>query len=54
MSSLAYGYGKDDAGKEVQFVGEHRPMRDIGEAIAAASSEEELPTTQLEDYQIIG
>ena len=34
FSTIGYGRGETREGKEVSFVGDHRPMRHIGEAIA--------------------
>lgn len=53
MSTIGHGYGKDEEGKDIRFVGDHRPMRDIGEAIAAAKSEDDLPQVEPEGYQVI-
>ena len=53
MSTIGYGDGKDEDGEDVSFVGDHRPMMHIGEAIAAASDESELPTVDLEDWQVM-
>jgi ribonuclease BN (tRNA processing enzyme) len=33
MSTIGYAIGYDDAGRMVTFVGDHRPMRDIGYAL---------------------
>ncbi len=52
MSTVGYGVGKGEGGKTYQFVGDHRRMRDLGEAVARATREEELPTVKLEDWQI--
>ncbi len=53
MSTIGYGLGWDEEGEAVQFVGDHRPIRHLGEAVAQAASECELPTVELEDWQII-
>jgi hypothetical protein len=54
MSSLGYGTAMDGDGNPVHFVGDHRPMREIGEAIQRATNAGELPTTELEDWQLQG
>lgn len=53
MSTLGYGFGVDTAGNRVSFAGDHRPMRDLGEAIAAASARDELPQVELESWQVL-
>lgn len=35
MSSIGFGYGRTEDGRYVEIAGDHRPMRDLGEAIAA-------------------
>lgn len=53
MSTVGHGEGLNvEDGQEVSFVGDHRPMRHIGEAVEAAQSEDELPIVDLEDWQI--
>lgn len=52
MSTIGYGFGTDEDGNEVEFVGDHRPMRDIGEAIARARTPDELPT--VDDEEALG
>lgn len=55
MSSIGYGEGKDDeTGETVNFIGDHRPMRELGERIRVATSEEELPLVEPEDWQVVG
>lgn len=55
MSTIGYGYGKNlDTGRLVKFAGDHRPMRDLGDAIAAAQSEDDLPVVDLAGWQVIG
>jgi len=53
-STIGYGEGVGPAGEAVTFVGDHRPMRDIGEAIAQAASREDLPVAEIDDWQITG
>ncbi len=52
MSTIGYGTGKDERGKSYQFVGDHRPIRHLGQAVAGAASVDELPTVDLEDWQL--
>ncbi len=52
MSTVGYGVGMGEDGKTYQFVGDHRPMRDLGEAVARATTSDELPTVTLEAWQI--
>jgi len=33
-SSIGYGSGRDSEGRIVQFFGDHRPLREIGEALS--------------------
>jgi hypothetical protein len=50
-SSLGYGYGTDlDTGELVEFVGDHRPMHHLGEAVA----EGEYIEVELEGWQVLG
>jgi hypothetical protein len=53
MSTIGYGFGHDEAGNSISFVGDHRPMRDIGEAIAAAKDRDELPVADVPDTAIL-
>jgi hypothetical protein len=50
MSTIGFGYGFDETGQAVTFSGDHRPMRDLGEALARAA---EPPVVDLEDWQVI-
>ena len=51
-SSLGFGYGTcADCGTEVRFVGDHRPMLDLGEAVSAGG--DEPPVAEVEEYQIV-
>lgn len=36
MSTIGFGYGRDENGCEVTFYGDHRPMRELGEALIEA------------------
>ena len=49
-STIGYGYGYDTDGNEVSFVGDHRPLRHLGEALAEADEPIEV---ELEDWQVI-
>ena len=53
MSTTGFGWGTNEQGQTVQFVGDHRPLRDIGKLIQQARSEDDLPVTDLNDYQIV-
>ncbi len=53
MSTIGYGYGKDENGSSYRFVGDQRPMGHLGEAVAQAPCEDALPTVELEDRQLI-
>lgn len=51
MSTLGYGWGTVvGTDRRVQFAGDHRPMRDLGEALR----EGEPVEVDVEAYQIIG
>ena len=50
MSSIGYGRGVDDLGSVVVVAGDHRPMRDIGEAIRRG----EAVTVDVSPWQILG
>jgi hypothetical protein len=51
MSTIGYGSGVNDEGKRVRFVGDHRPMRHIGEAMQNTTSKDPI-VVDLEDWQI--
>jgi hypothetical protein len=52
-STIGHGAGFDiDTGDIVLFVGDHRPMRHLGDAICAARDEDDLPLVELADWQI--
>jgi hypothetical protein len=53
-STVGYGYGRDRGNVEVGFVGDHRAMREIGDAIAAAETRDDLPVAYVDDTQVIG
>jgi hypothetical protein len=51
MSTIGYGYGVDIAnGNRISFVGEHRPMRDLGEALRSGAGPIEV---NVEDWQTL-
>ncbi len=52
MSTIGYGRGQSEDGQWIEFVGDHRPMRHLGHAVALADSSDELPTVMLEAWQI--
>lgn len=53
FSTIGYGEGIDtETGKPVSFAGDHRPMRDVGAAIAVAETEDELPVVDLDEWQV--
>lgn len=53
MSTIGYGYGRDEAGNLITFAGDHRPMRYLGEAIASCRTRDELPVVELEIWQVV-
>ena len=58
MSTIGYGegYGLGECGRRfrVTFAGDHRPMRYLGEALAAASEAgENAPAIEVEDWQVL-
>ncbi len=50
MSTIGYGEGIDENGNTVTFIGDHRPMRDLVEALMQADGEEVV--AEVEDWQI--
>jgi hypothetical protein len=50
LSTIGYGYGRTPGGRFVTFVGDHRPMRHLGEALCHA---EEPITVEVDAWQII-
>ena len=54
MSTIGYGWGKDQQGNEVKFCGDHRPMLWLVREIKQAAAEFDLPVVNLDDWQIIG
>ncbi len=53
MSTTGYGWGRDEDGNTISFFGDHRPMRDIGEAIQFARDRDDLPVADVPDDVII-
>ena len=51
MSTIGYGEGiETETGEEIRFCGDHRPLRDLGEALRYAS---EPPEVDIESWQIL-
>lgn len=51
VSTIGYGQGIDiETGDEIRFCGDHRPLRDLGEALRSAS---EPPEVEVEPWQIL-
>jgi len=51
MSTIGYGQGTAiETGQEIRFCGDHRPLRDLGEALRSAS---EPPVAEVEPWQIL-
>jgi len=51
MSTIGYGEGiETETGEEIRFCGDHRPLRDLGEALRYAS---EPPEVEIESWQIL-
>lgn len=48
MSTIGFGTGIDEAGSEIKFVGDWRPMRDLGEALQQGMDIE----VEIEDWQV--
>ena len=55
MSTVGYGRGTDSDGNEVHWVGDHRPMRELAEAVEAGvlQDTDEAIEIDLEDWQIL-
>lgn len=54
LSTIGYGYGEDiETGEQIKFVGDHRPMRHLGEALAKRCCESDQITVELEGYEIL-
>jgi hypothetical protein len=51
LSTIGCGQGVEiESGKEICFCGDHRPLRDLGEALRSAS---EPPVAEIEHWQIL-
>jgi hypothetical protein len=51
MSTIGYGFGTEiETGEEIRFGGDHRPFRDLGEALHSAS---EPVQAEIEPWQIL-
>lgn len=55
MSTLGYGKGYTDDDQEVAFVGDHRPMRDIGRALLRGERRNEVDPViaEVDEHQLI-
>lgn len=51
-STIGFGWGKDEEGNSVEFCGDHRPMRALGEAMQRTTSKDPI-TVELEDWQVL-
>ena len=49
-STIGYGLGVDEQGNLVRFVGDHRPLRQLGEALAGADEPIEV---EVADWQVL-
>ena len=49
-STIGYGYGVDEDGRRVRFVGDHSPLRQLGEALAGA---DEPILVEVEPWQVL-
>ena len=49
-STVGYGVGVDEDGRRVQFVGDHHPLRQLGETLAVATEPIEVEVT---DWQVL-
>jgi len=54
-STVGYGRGTDEDGNEIHWVGDHRPMRHLAEAVEAGvlGDSDEFIELDLEDWQIL-
>ncbi len=51
LSTIGYGYGINvKTGAEIRFYGDHRPLRNLGEALRLAS---QPPEVEIESWQIL-
>lgn len=56
MSTIGFAKGIDEDGNEVEFAGDHRPMRDIGEAVIRHLEDPENfepPACEVDEYQFL-
>ena len=49
-STIGYGQGIDDEGRHVRFAGDHRPLRQLGQALAVATEPIEV---EVADWQLL-
>ncbi len=53
-STIGYGSGTDEQGRLVSFIGDHRPMRHLGESLVALTrAGTQAPQVELETWQIM-
>lgn len=51
MSTIGYGHGIDkESGRDVEFIADHRPLRNLGEALRES---DEPIEAEVEDWQVI-
>lgn len=51
MNTIGYGFGINvETGGGIRFCGDHRPLRNLGEALRSAS---EPPEAEVEPWQIL-
>jgi hypothetical protein len=50
MSTIGYGEGLDETNRHVTFLGDHRPMRDLGRALPNAT---EPIYAEVEAWQLV-
>jgi len=49
-STIGYGQGIDEDGNTVRFAGDHRPLRQLGQALAGA---DEPILVEVESWQVV-
>jgi hypothetical protein len=50
LSTVGYGEGYDQEGRPVTFLGDHRPMRDLGRVVRNAT---EPVSVEVEPWQLV-
>lgn len=53
MSTIGYGLGHDEQGRIIEFVGEHRAMQRIGEALNERERDDEETVADVPLYCIL-